>query len=109
MTDTKWECSQELLCLCALRVHDIESSGNNYIDLATMMRDKLKELESIARDITDYIKKCNNLVERTDTGNVSETIAQSILAMRHIEDARMRYGKVIQYVQDGVSVYDKQD
>jgi hypothetical protein len=27
--------------------------------------------------------------------------------MRHIDDARMRYGKVIQYLGDGVSIYDK--
>ena len=36
-----------------------------------------------------------------------EAIAQATLAMRHIEDARMRYGKVIQYLSDWVSNFDK--
>ncbi|HEX2959095.1 MAG TPA: hypothetical protein VHO70_19825 [Chitinispirillaceae bacterium] len=31
-----------------------------------------------------------------------------MLAIRHLEDARMRLGKVIQYAGDGVSCYDKQ-
>jgi len=30
-----------------------------------------------------------------------------MLALRHVEDARMRIGKVIQYADGGVSVYDK--
>lgn len=36
----------------------------------------------------------------------SERIAQSMLALRHVEDARMRIGKVLQYARDGVSVFD---
>lgn len=30
-----------------------------------------------------------------------------MLAVRAIEDARMRIGKVLQYARDGVSIYDK--
>jgi hypothetical protein len=30
-----------------------------------------------------------------------------MLAVRHIEDARMRCGKVLQFSGDGVSIYDK--
>jgi len=29
-------------------------------------------------------------------------------AVRHIEDARMRIGKVLQYADDGVSILDKE-
>lgn len=36
-----------------------------------------------------------------------EVAAQLMLAVRHIEDARMRMGKAIQYAGDGVSCYDK--
>lgn len=36
-----------------------------------------------------------------------EAAAQAMLAVRHLEDARMRLGKVIQYSGDGVSIYDK--
>lgn len=36
-----------------------------------------------------------------------EMIAQAMLALRHIEDARMRFGKVIQYADNGQSIYKK--
>lgn len=36
-----------------------------------------------------------------------EILANIMLAVRHLEDARMRLGKVIQYNGDGVSCYDK--
>lgn len=39
--------------------------------------------------------------------NTPEMIANVMLAVRHLEDARMRIGKVIQYSGDGVSCYDK--
>ena len=37
----------------------------------------------------------------------NEAIANVMLAYRHLEDASMRLGKVIQAVDGGVSVYDK--
>jgi hypothetical protein len=37
----------------------------------------------------------------------SDAIANVMLAYRHLEDASMRLGKVIQAVDGGVSVYDK--
>lgn len=39
-------------------------------------------------------------------GQHGEMIAQSMLAVRHLEDARMRLGKVLQYARDGVSILD---
>jgi hypothetical protein len=36
-----------------------------------------------------------------------EVIANVMLAYRHLEDASMRLGKVIQAIDGGVSVYDK--
>jgi hypothetical protein len=36
-----------------------------------------------------------------------EMKAQTMLAVRHVEDARMRLGKVCQYADDGVSILDK--
>ena len=35
--------------------------------------------------------------------------ANITLSYRHIEDARMRLGKVMQQIQGGVSKFDKQD
>lgn len=39
--------------------------------------------------------------------NTGEMIANIMLAYRHIEDARMRLGKVIQAHDGGESIYDK--
>lgn len=55
---------------------------------ANKFRDNLLEIESTARFFIDKLKE-----EKVP----GEVIAQATLAMRHIEDARMRYGKVIQY------------
>lgn len=37
-----------------------------------------------------------------------EMMANIILSYRHLEDARMRLGKVIQAYEGGVSIFDKQ-
>lgn len=36
-----------------------------------------------------------------------EASEQAMLAVRHLEDARMRLGKVIQHLGDGISIYDQ--
>jgi len=72
----------------------------NYIDVnsfSDVMREKLKVLEMEARRFIDELK-----LQKKDW----EVIAQATLAMRLIEDSRMRYGKVIQYLGDWVSIYD---
>lgn len=68
------------------------------------LRATLKEIEQQTRAIKDHstFKK-----EQSYQGQHGEMIAQSMLAVRHIEDARMRLGKVLQYAGDGVSIYDK--
>lgn len=45
--------------------------------------------------------------EQAYMGQHSEMKAQTMLAVRHIEDARMRCGKILQYADDGVSILDK--
>ncbi|HEX9657757.1 MAG TPA: hypothetical protein VGB89_12690 [Bacteroidota bacterium] len=40
-------------------------------------------------------------------GQQGEMKANIMLAYRHLEDARMRIGKVLQSADDGTSVYDK--
>ena len=39
--------------------------------------------------------------------SAGEAVANVMLAYRHLEDASMRLGKVIQAIDGGVSVYDK--
>jgi hypothetical protein len=43
----------------------------------------------------------------SNVSDPSEVRANIMLAYRHLEDARMRLGKVIQAADGGVSVYDK--
>jgi hypothetical protein len=57
-------------------------------------------------------KKVRALPEHPDfvadtNDNFGEMQAQKMLAVRHLEDARMRLGKVIQYAEGGVSILDK--
>lgn len=74
------------------------SPENPHVDHANMIRSDLDIAETSTRNRIKCMKR----------DNVSEeVIAQATLALRHIEDARMRYGKVIQYLWDWVSKYDK--
>lgn len=56
-----------------------DSLRKNLLELEEQTRQWIKQLKSIP--FVDW-----------------EVIAQMTLALRHIEDARMRYGKVIQYL-----------
>lgn len=74
-------------------------------DLCDRLRAKLKELEVSARGIKEHSDFKST--EQAYPGQHGEMIAQSMLAVRAIEEARMRLGKVLQYAGDGVSIYDK--
>lgn len=73
-------------------------------ELCTRMRGDLLEIEKQARTIKGRPEMQG---PESFRGQHGEMIAQSLLAVRHIEDARMRLGKVIQYSRDGVSIYDQ--
>lgn len=75
--------------------------GVDLVGIANVFRDEFSKLENDARTFTDKVKEADGIL------NKWEVIAQSIIAMRHIEDARMRYWKVIQYMWNWVSKYDK--
>ena len=45
--------------------------------------------------------------EQTYLGQHSEMKANIMLTYRHLEDARMRIGKILQAAGDGVSILDK--
>lgn len=90
--------TQEMLCSVKLREHNSEVTSWDFnVNVSNMMRDNLKEQEEIARSYLQSVQATWK----------AEAIDQARIAMRHIEDARMRYWKVIQYLWDGVSKYDK--
>lgn len=70
--------------------------------------DRLRaELLTIEKTVRAFKARQDFQGEDAYPGQHGEMIAQSMLAVRHIEDARMRLGKVLQYAGDGVSIYDK--
>lgn len=79
-------------------------SVHDPVVMAEALRADLKFIEEKARQYAEVVKS-QNCVPMHDKG---EVIAQAMLALRHIEDARMRYGKCIQYAQDGgTSLYPR--
>lgn len=78
---------------------------DEYIEtLAKDLRDECKEIEKRTRALMDDPVFRG---EQAFAGQHGEMKAQIMLAVRHLEDARMRLGKVCQYAGDGVSIYDK--
>lgn len=68
------------------------------------------QIESFRRELKPIADKANAL-RKTGAPDLmadpSEVYANLTLAYRHLEDASMRLGKVIQALDGGVSVYDK--
>ena len=71
---------------------------------------KSNEIRGLLKETEAIMREYSNLTKSSDDGSLfdkGECIANSILAIRHLEDARMRLGKVIQYAETGVSNFDK--
>ncbi len=76
-------------------------------DIIILVGEAREELKVFAEKLLalkghDFLK--GGADEKADVG---EMIANIMLTYRHIEDARMRLGKVIQAREGGESVYDK--
>jgi hypothetical protein len=78
--------------------------GDDIETLAKVLRNECKEIEKRARALMDDPVFQG---EQAFAGQHDEMKAQIMLAVRHLEDARMRLGKVCQYAGDGVSIFDK--
>jgi hypothetical protein len=66
---------------------------------------QVADCEALRREIKATAEKL--IVLRQHPGQAGEAVANIMLAYRHLEDASMRLGKVIQALDGGVSVYDK--
>lgn len=73
-------------------------------ELADELRGALKGIEERTRLMMQHDVYQG---EQAFSNQHGEMKAQTMLAVRHIEDARMRLGKVCQYADDGVSILDK--
>ncbi len=80
------------------------SKEQEFKNICNMARRELKDQEVRLRALlADDIY----LGEQKYGNQHGEMKAQTMLAVRHIEDARMRVGKILQYAGDGVSILDK--
>lgn len=70
---------------------------------AAALRDSLKIDETAIRKI---IATPIPFSDQAFEGQADEMMEQATLALRHIEDARMRLGKFLQYAGTGVSKFD---
>lgn len=83
--------------------------------MKTLINNIRADISSVERQVTDLkgVIATFDLTEREDVpagcpaADRGEMLANVTLAYRHLEDARMRLGKVIQAYDGGVSVYDK--
>ncbi len=67
--------------------------------------DRLRaELLVIEKTLRGIWMRDEKLPLEADGGEMRD---QSMLAVRAVEDARMRCGKVLQYARDGISCFDK--
>lgn len=78
--------------------------GPDIVELAQELRRELKQMEDRVRVLMNN-GQFNE--PQTFANQHSEMKANIMLAVRHIEDARMRLGKLCQYAEDGVSILDK--
>ena len=68
----------------------------------TIVRNKIKDMADEVKTLRDMA----GLMALSDE-SFGEGKANVMLAYRHLEDARMRVGKIMQCLQGGVSKYDK--
>ena len=66
-----------------------------------------KDLHWIEIHVRSFKELPETNLDEVYPGQHAEMKAQAMLAVRAIEEARMRLGKVLQYAGDGTSVYDK--
>ena len=86
----------------ALAFHRLEDLLLDIVQRRVRLRADLLEVEGKVRAFADSLK-----AEGGELYNPGETIAQCMLALRHVEDSRMRIGKVAQWARDGVSALDR--
>jgi hypothetical protein len=82
------------------------------MDVKTVCETLRAQTGSLAKEARGLAEACKVATVPGATTNTpeldrGEMIANAMLAYRHLEDARMRLGKVIQAYDGGVSVYDK--
>lgn len=72
--------------------------------------EKMAQIRANIKDMAQDLNKTKDSKSKSEvdgTENIGEIMANLTLAYRHLEDASMRIGKVLQHRNGGVSIYDK--
>jgi hypothetical protein len=64
-------------------------------------------VKDIGKEIKSLMNHSDFKGEQVFLGQHDEMQANMMLSFRHLEDARMRLGKVMQQIQGGVSIFDR--
>jgi hypothetical protein len=67
------------------------------------------EIKKTGAAVKDRMQYTIATIPENDKADHREVMANLTLAYRHLEDAAMRMGKVIQANEGGVSIYDQND
>lgn len=75
--------------------------------MCTELRNKIRDEGQDVKDLlkNEYFKSEGS--PESFVGQHAEMKANIMLSYRHLEDARMRIGKVMQQMQGGTSIFDK--
>lgn len=76
-------------------------------DLKTKCEHFREEIKDIGKWIRELMNHSDFKKEQLFEGQHTEMKANLMLSFRHLEDARMRLGKVMQQIQGGVSIFDR--
>ena len=98
------EMNQEIEKKYAVEKSDIVADGGFQPDCAEPQEQAFDRLRA---DILVIEKRVRALVPQVGGRNPGEVKANLTLSFRHLEDARLRLGKAIQYSGNGVSCYDR--
>lgn len=79
---------------------------NETFILDNFLKEKREELQKIVDDINTGLELTKG-VKFEEESDVGEVFANLKLALRHVEDAKMRLGKVYQAIDGGKSIYNK--
>ena len=98
-------------------MHEFNNTGIGALNINKVGTETAKTFDKIVNEIRASIKNlsqvlkdvANNTEKRpvNDKENRGEVMANLTLSYRHLEDASMRLGKVLQAFDGGISIYDK--
>ena len=71
------------------------------------LRREIGDIEIRVHELAQHEAFSSGAPEGSPNADPGEMISNIVLAFRHLEDGRMRLGKVLQATEGGVSIYDR--